>query len=245
MKVSLVDWTGAGSGDIWFAADRLIFTKSTRVTMSPGLLGEIEGWSKEKKMEELRYMSRTIPSSWEFVHYTFVIEDVTRAFTHQIVRTRTGNYAQQNLSVQRATNWGYRTGPSIKGNARLETIYDTAMEHIRFVYDELVDAGAKVEDARGILPTNIHNNIVVKWDLRTCCDTFRKRASSERGHGEYHEVIAEMRARIIEVHPWATVFLNRDADIASREAYDLIKTIPDKDLRMNLSKAIDEIMTRG
>jgi thymidylate synthase ThyX len=43
----------------------------------------------------LDYISKTIRSSWEFVDYTFQITGVTRAFTHQFVRTRTGSYAQQ------------------------------------------------------------------------------------------------------------------------------------------------------
>jgi len=245
MKVALIDYTGSGHYS-WRAADLLIYTKGTRVTMGPDRLTEIANWSNERKLEELAYMSRTIPSSWEFVDYTFQITDVTRAFTHQLVRTRTGSYAQQNQSVQEMGTWGYRTGPSIEKNSGAKALYETTMNTIAHAYELLLTMdGVKVEDARGLLPTNIFTNITVKWDLRTCCDTFRKRASSERGHGEYHEVIALMRERILEVHPWAKVFLDRGAALAAAEAYDLIKAVADKDLRMNLSKAIDEIMTRG
>jgi len=245
MRVELIDWTGKGTGDPWYAAALLIFTKNTRVTMKTSALDEITSWDEEKKTEELRYMSRTIPSSWEFVDYTFVVSDVTRAFTHQVVRTRTGSYAQQNLSVQVAKEFDARVGPSISDDPALSQLYEDCVKNIQRTYDDLVKLGAKVEDARGLLPTNILNNIVIKWDLRTCCETFRKRASSERGHGEYHEVIALMKRAILEVHPWAIIFLERGADLASREAYELISRVEGKELRMNLSKAVDEIMTRG
>jgi thymidylate synthase ThyX len=243
VKVNLIEYTG--SPDQWRAAEVLIWTKRTRIEMSPGGLEEIRAWDQERKLSELKYMAATIPSSWEFVDYTFLISGVTRAFTHQIVRTRTGSYAQQNQSVQKLDNWDYRTGPSIKDKGMQEDLYDNAMASIKLAYKQLVDKGAKVEDARGLLPTNIHSNIVVKWNLRTCCETFRKRASSERGHGEYHDVIGMMRDRIICVHPWAALFLDRSADVVARDAYEMIKKIGDKELRMNLSKAIDAIMTGG
>lgn len=77
------------------ALDLLLFTKQTRLALNPGLLQEIGTWPLERKMKELDYMLGTIQSSWEFVHYTFLIDGVSRAFTHQLVRTRQGSYAQQ------------------------------------------------------------------------------------------------------------------------------------------------------
>ena len=67
--------------------------------MSPGLLEEIEGWSAQKRQNEIEYMANTVPSSWEFCDYSFMITGVTRAFTHQLVRTRTASYAQQAMRV--------------------------------------------------------------------------------------------------------------------------------------------------
>jgi hypothetical protein len=55
----------------------------------------IDTWPQDRVLEELDYIAKTIRSSWEMVDYTFQITGVTRAFTHQFVRTRTGSYAQQ------------------------------------------------------------------------------------------------------------------------------------------------------
>ena len=59
MKVTLIHATPD-------AEDILIFTKQTRLEMKPELMAEIRSWPYSKKLEELAYMSKTIPSSWEF-----------------------------------------------------------------------------------------------------------------------------------------------------------------------------------
>jgi thymidylate synthase (FAD) len=233
-----MDYTGKGNFDPWYAANLLIWTKRTRVEMSPGGLDDIALWSIEKKMEELRYIAATIPSSWEMVDFTFLLKDVTRAFTHQLVRTRVGSYAQQNQSVQKLGDWTYRTGPSISN----KELYENTMEMIDDAYQTLLKDGSKVEDARGILPTNVHTSIVVKWNLRTCCETFRKRASVERGHGEYQDVIDLMREAMTKAMPWTELFLLRDDDKVATELRAMIAKVEDPSLRMDMAKRVDQLM---
>jgi thymidylate synthase ThyX len=200
MQVQLIDYTGAGAKDpARYAAERLVFTKKTRLTMDRKTLEAVEGLPWSEIEDELRYMAKTIPSSWEFVTYTFLINDVTRGFTHQFVRTRTGSYAQQTMRVLRMCGW-----------------YDEAMGAIDSVYSQLIKSGAAIEDARGVLPTNIHTNIVAKFDLRVMADMLRKRASS-RTQGEYRDVLEGMKAEIMRVHPWASLFLSRSADASAQE----------------------------
>jgi thymidylate synthase (FAD) len=184
MQVQLIDYTGAGAKDpARYAAERLVFTKKTRLTMDRKTLEAVEGLPWSEIEDELRYMAKTIPSSWEFVTYTFLINDVTRGFTHQFVRTRTGSYAQQTMRVLRMCGWEYGTGPTIFRDEALRQKYDEAMGAIDSVYSQLIKSGAAIEDARGVLPTNIHTNIVAKFDLRVMADMLRKRASS-RTQGE-------------------------------------------------------------
>jgi hypothetical protein len=182
MQVQLIDYTGAGAKDpARYAAERLVFTKKTRLTMDRKTLEAVEGLPWSEIEDELRYMAKTIPSSWEFVTYTFLINDVTRGFTHQFVRTRTGSYAQQTMRVLRMCGWEYGTGPTIFRDEALRQKYDEAMGAIDSVYSQLIKSGAAIEDARGVLPTNIHTNIVAKFDLRVMADMLRKRASSREG----------------------------------------------------------------
>jgi thymidylate synthase (FAD) len=246
MQVQLIDFTGAGAADpAHYAATRLAFTKNTRLEMKPGLLAEIEAWPAEKLEAELTYMANTIPSSWEFIDYTFLITDVTRAFTHQFVRTRTGSYAQQTMRVLDVGGWTYGTGPTIESDEEAKAIYDKEMTDIATSYDRLIDMGVNIEDARGILPTNIHTNIVAKFNLRTMADTARKRASG-RTQGEYRAVMEAMKAEVIRVHPWADKFFNRTFDVAAAELEAKITTLcgtmkAGDIIRTGLIKLIDQM----
>jgi len=239
MDVQLIDYTGAGTPDpARYAANKLVFTKQTRLEMRKNLMDEVASWSWERVLEELAYMANTIPSSWEFVEYTFLINDVTRAFTHQFVRTRTGSYAQQTMRVLNVNGWTYGTGPTIEGDTEIgvmgtppaqvkspgdgQRLYHDTMATLAATYDELIDHGIKIEDARGILPTNIHTNIVAKFSLRTLADTARKRASG-RTQGEYREVMNAMLAEVKRVHPWSELFLERTFDRAAADLEEAIR----------------------
>lgn len=246
MDVQLIDYTGAGSADAArHAANVLVFTKQTRLNMVPGLLEEVAAWPWEKVEEELRYMANTIPSSWEMCSYTFLINGVTRAFTHQFVRTRTGSYAQQTMRVLDVDGWDYLTGPSVEGDNK--DCYDTTMSLIDIAYRHMIQNGAKIEDARGILPTNILTNIVAKFDLRTFADTQRKRAST-RTQGEYRDVMTAMRAEVLRVHPWAAMFLERTFDKAAAELeqailgmFDVLPGDEAGKIKNDLIKLIDQM----
>lgn len=242
MDVTLIDYTGAGSADpARHAANLLVFTKQTRLAMKPGLLEEIEAWPQARIDAELRYMANTIPSSWEFVSYTFLINGVTRGFTHQFVRTRTGSYAQQTMRVLDVDGWGYGTGPTVGDDLLRKQAYDECMLKIDATYRQLIDMGAKIEDARGVLPTNIHTNIAAKFDLRTLSDTMRKRAST-RTQGEYRSVMEAMKAEVLRVHPWAEMFFNRTFDVAASELEaELLKLDLDGARRTDLIKLIDQM----
>ena len=199
MKVKLVNYTQD-------AKDLLIFTKNTRLLNVEDAYQEIKDWPEDKKQAELDYMLQTIKSSWEFVDYTFEIRDVTRAFTHQFVRTRTGSYAQQSQRTVDMEGFGYYTPPKIEDNDCAKLLYDEVMELINMKYQQLREIGIAAEDARGILPTNIHTNIVAKFSLRTLHETAKSRLSP-RAQGEYQEVFKRMVDCIVEVHPWAEPFL--------------------------------------
>lgn len=148
-------------------------------------------------------MMGTIQSSWEFIDYVFLISDVTRAFTHQLVRHRVGtSFAQQAQRAVDMTGFGYEMGPSIAGDPQREAVVNEVIDGINAGYKCLTDLGADKQDARGILPTNVHTNIVFKANLRTLHDMGLKRLCV-KAQGEFQDVFREIRARVVEVHPWA------------------------------------------
>jgi len=195
MNVTLVSHTSD-------ALNLLLSTKNTRLTHS----SDPSTWTDEQRAEHLAYMRDTIKSSWEFVDYVFKIEGVTRAFTHQLVRTRTGSYAQQAMRVIDARNQPVELPPSIEAVPEWHEIWDEGRLSVLDTYGRLIDAGAPPQDARGILPTNITTSIMAKFNLRTLHDMAKLRLCT-RTQGEYQDVFRAMRAAIAEVHPWAEEFL--------------------------------------
>lgn len=202
MKVSLIQYDQD-------ALEMLLYTKSTRLKMAPKGLDEIKAWPYEKKMEEWRYMQNTIKSSWEFCSYTFCIEGVTRAFTHQLVRHRVGtSFAQQAQRVVNMTDFEY----AVTGNIRDESLgvisgpremqYNQTMEQINHGYQELIKLGANPQDARGVLPTNICTNITFKANLRTLNGMCAERLCV-KAQGEFQDVMRSVRNEVIKVHEWA------------------------------------------
>lgn len=242
MKVELIDYNGCGAVNASdHAANVLIFTKSTRLEMKPGLFREIEEWDWPRKLAELTYMANTIPSSWEFINYTFCITDVTRAFTHQFVRSRNASFAQQTMRVLDVKGWEYAMGPTISATRIRKEKYRNVMEVISDAYNDFIEDGAAIEDARGVLPTNILTNIISKWDLRNLADLVRKR-SSPRVQGEYREVLNAMVECVVQVHPWAQLFLSRTFDQAAAELDESVKALDlDATEKTRILKLIDQM----
>ncbi len=196
MKVSLLSFTPD-------ALTLLLRTKNTRLSNKHD---DPATWSEERRQEHLEYMRDTIKSSWEFVDYVFEIEGVTRAFTHQLVRTRTGSYAQQAMRVVDARNQDVLTPPSIQQNPEWLQLWNNAEGDAMSGYGSLIDAGAPAQDARGVLPTAITTSILGKFNLRTLHEMAKLRLCT-RTQGEYQDVFREMRRLVIEQHPWAAEFL--------------------------------------
>jgi len=191
------------------ALELLIFTKNTRL-QGGETLADIIAWPEWKKMEHLDYMRGTIKSSWEFVDYTFRIRGVTRAFTHQLVRTRTGSYAQEAMRVT-APKDGVAIPASLRGvdfwNGDAAEQFEAMAGEALTNYHSLIQAGIAPQDARGLLPTNIKTGIIAKFNLRTLHETGNLRLCT-RTQGEYQNVFRDMRDLVIGVHPWAEDFIN-------------------------------------
>ena len=238
MKVTLINHTQN-------AMDLLIFTKATRLTMTPGLMAEIAARPMEEKLTELEYMANTIPSSWEFCDYVFLVEGVSRAFTHQCVRTRQASYAQQTMRVLEMGEFDYvYTDKNLENSAAKEMI-DSCLRAIKQTYKALIVAGQPAEDARGVLPTNIATNIVCKYNLRTFSELAKSRTGG-RTQGEYQKVINAMVDEVLKVHPWAEKFLFARSRDFFQEIEEFAKReFPDLKKRGELLKIVDHMRKGG
>lgn len=110
----------------------------------------------------------------EGVSVKFMVEAVTRSFTHQMVRQRVGAYyVQESLrfAVKRGIASEIALPPSIvresgeQQNAPYK-IWDDTIRTIATAYEQLVDAGIPAEDARGLLPHAVTTRIIYHTNLR-------------------------------------------------------------------------------
>ena len=227
------------------AREMLVFTKSTRLNVTPGLMDVIKMYDEKKLQKELDYMVDTIKSSWEFVDATFCIEGVSRGFTHQFVRNRLGSYAQQTMRILDIGDFKYITGPSIENDPHLKSLYDTMMAKINEYYKRLISDGAKIEDARGILPTNISTNIIAKFNLRALSQMMMSRASN-RTQDEYRQVLDAMYAAVVEAEPWCASFLRSSKyDDLKRLESAILDSYEGTDMCTQLLKLIDKVRNNG
>lgn len=180
------------------ALELLIFTKSGRLNTGT-TLEDIMGWNDEKKLEHLSYMMDTIKTSFEFVDYVFQITGVSRAFTHQVVRTRTASFQQQSQRTVDARDFDYVYTTD-------HPAFQDAVSFCQDAYGDMVDDGVPVQDARGVLPTNVQTEIFMKGNLRTFSNMAELRLC-KRTQGEYQEVFKKMVEKILDVHPWAAPLL--------------------------------------
>lgn len=201
MKISLIEYTQN-------AKELLIFTKNTRHLSSDARFEDVKDLTDRQKDEQLSYVFGTIGSAWEFVNYTFLIQDVTRSFTHQMVRHRTGTaFAQQSLRVASVDDFRYFIPDKIEKDAYLSTYFENAMGDSSEWYEQLLKKGADQQDARGVLPINICTNILVKMNLRALSHLMETRLCI-RAQGEFQEVALTMKGLVAGVHPWADDVLN-------------------------------------
>jgi thymidylate synthase (FAD) len=128
----------------------------------------------------------------EHASFTFSIEEVSRAMTHQLVRHRIASYTQQSQRyVTYDTLDKYVTPPSIVDTTEAKKIFDKTLENISDAYQKLLKLGTPKEDARFILPNAAKTNIIVTMNARELKHFFNLRCCA-RAQWEIREVATEM-----------------------------------------------------
>lgn len=234
--VSIVTFTGHATvacHEQQYAGRLLAFTKNTRLAMTPD---GFDAWLKKPWSEiekELEYMANTIPSAWEMIEVVFSIQNVSRACAQQITRTRNASYQMQS---QRVTDLGSVTF-HIPDNVKDTTSYKADLHRSLMNYKRAVDAGETLEDARGLLPINVHCNLVAKYNLRSLVELLRAR-DSLRVQGEYRDVAEQMKKQVLRIWPWSAPFFVSPYDKAIKLMEGVASHLTGED-KMQLAKAAD------
>jgi thymidylate synthase (FAD) len=137
----------------------------------------------------------------EHASFTFSIEGVSRAMTHQLVRHRIASYTQQSQRyVEYNTLENYVAPPSIADNPEAKKAFDETLKRISETYQRLLKMGIPKEDARFVLPNAAKTNIIVTMNARELRHFFNLRCCA-RAQWEMREAAIEMLKQVKKAAP--------------------------------------------
>ncbi|MDD4295005.1 MAG: FAD-dependent thymidylate synthase [Candidatus Omnitrophica bacterium] len=123
-------------------------------------------------------------SPLEHVSFTFAIDGVSRACTHQLVRHRIASYSQQSQRYVSMQDCEFVIPPVIEKDSEARTKYNEIIDYIKRSYDELrnimqkntdLDKESINQDIRFILPNAACTKIVVTMNVRELIHFFAER----------------------------------------------------------------------
>jgi len=146
-------------------------------------------------------------SPFEHVNFTFGVEGVSRALSHQMVRHRIASYSQKSQRYVNEKSFTYIVPPSIASNEEALADYHAQMEAIRKAYTRLSEIIPR-EDARYVLPNACETKFVVTMNVRSLNNFFRLRCC-QRAQWEIRELAKTMLKEVSKVAP--RIFANSGA----------------------------------
>ena len=182
-----------------------------RLCYAPVSAAELEtGMTDEEVAKLVRILVRSgHHSALEHASFSFAVDGVSRACTHQLVRHRVASYNQQS---QRYVNFSaadsFVVPPSIAANAEAQRVFLKAIDDARAAYDRLVELGlaegrskeSVQEDARFVLPNAAETKIVVTMNARELRHFFQVRCCN-RAQWEIRALAWQMRGIVKGVSP--------------------------------------------
>ncbi len=147
--------------------------------------------------ERVKSVLTTIMSSGHFstlehASYTFAVDGVSRALTHQLVRHRIASFNQQSQRYVKFTDGLEVVKPrTIAEDPERSALFDQAIEGALEAYRVLLDAGVPAEDARYLLPNAAETKIVITMNVRELLHFFNLRCCN-RAQWEIREMAHAM-----------------------------------------------------
>ncbi len=149
--------------------------------------------------ERIHYWSESfkthLKAPWEAIDLHFLVEGVSRAFTHQMVRQRTAVFAQESMRFAVKEKIAARPGPIIASKRQTREAWEDAIENVWEIYNGLIGAGIPAEEARGLLPHDTLTRLHYKTNLRNLADHLGNRLCTQ-AQFEWRMVATALRQAI-------------------------------------------------
>jgi len=180
INVIILDVTGDAL-DLIYAACRQCYSEEFAGEF---MRGSADGGKKSQFIRKIVASGHESPL--EHAKFTFAVEGVSRALTHQLVRHRIASYSQQSQRYVREESFDYIIPPVIEKKPELKKEFIAVMGAVQQSYNRLREAirssGASAEkaneDARFVLPQAAETKIVVTMNCRELLHFFQLRCCS-------------------------------------------------------------------
>lgn len=135
-------------------------------------------------------------SVFEHIYFTFKIEGISRACSHQLVRHRHCSFTQRSQRYCSEDGFGY-VRPDTTDN-----LFDTYVSGIESWYKQMQNAGVPNEDARYVLPNACETSLYLSCNLRELIHMSNERLC-KKAQWEIRELVQQM----IDLVPEALHFM--------------------------------------
>lgn len=222
LKVKLIAHT-AGAENVVAKAARLCYSK----------VG-VEELNRSMSYDDINKMLNILAdagheSPIEHANFTFAVEGISRACSHQIVRHRIASFSQQSQRYVKLEQFDFITPPAIQNNAVARYLFKQHMKESQKAYDGIVDAlydgymtdwikdrdvyterelkraqsnfeKKAIEDARYVFPNACETKMVFTMNARSLMNFFAHRCC-DRAQWEIREVADKMLNEVKEICP--------------------------------------------
>ena len=214
-KVKLLGYTmninGEGPESVVAAAGKLCYSKVGIEELSEKMTEE----DIVKFVKMLANLGHYSP--FEHANFTFGIEGISRACSHQIVRHRTGKFSQQSQRyVDLESTFKIIMPPEIEACPEARNMYIKSIEEdfdayknitealeLKYINEGMDEKSANkkaIEDARFALPNACETKLVMTIDARNLINFFEKRCC-KRAQWEIRNVANQMLDLVLPVAP--------------------------------------------
>lgn len=135
-----------------------------------------KGVSKEQSVRLIKQIiSSGHTSTIEHASFTFAIEGISRALTHQLVRHRIASYSQQSQRYVKSKEMNYVIPPKVARDPKAKKIFESFIKKAGEDYQKLLSLGIPAEDARFVLPNASETKIVMTMNARALTNFLKER----------------------------------------------------------------------
>ncbi len=162
---------------------------------------EIDKMSGEKIRKIIRATRNSGHHSvMEHASFTFAVDEISRACTHQLVRHRMASFSQQSQRYVNLSEPDYVLPETIEKNSKTKKFFESAMKDLWDVYNKLTENNIPDEDARYVLPNAAKTSIVITMNARELYHFFSLRCCL-KAQWEIRDMANKMLSLVKRVAP--------------------------------------------